>query len=300
MFTVDVTALHREVRALGAQFDAAINEATRAIYRTRLDLGTAGEERRDVAYGDHPRHRLDVYLPASASRGIVIFVHGGGFVGGDKNSDGVFYVNVGRWLARNSWTAVLPNYRLAPSSRWPAGTVDVSAVVRWVHANGAELAPQGTPVVVWGQSAGACHVAGWLFQANPPDAPARHVSGVMLMSGFYFAQAPLTGGPLAYFGEDAARYAERSPLAHAAAPGIPVWLGLAELDPPDIAQHTHTLVNALTQACGRAPEFRMFRGHNHVSTVQSLGSAQEDVAAEILRFLQTLEAPFPHPSEGTP
>ena len=297
---MDATVIQREVRALGAHFNAAINEATRAIYRDQINLGTAGEEWRDVAYGEHARHRLDLYRPASASRGIVIFVHGGGFVGGDKNSDGVFYVNVGRWLARSGWTAVVPNYRLAPSAPWPAGAQDVSEVVRWVRANASEIAAKQAPLVVWGQSAGACHVASWLFQSHPTEHATERVSAVMLMSGFYQAQAPIADGPRAYFGGNPALYADRSPLTHVTAPGIPVWLGLAELEPPEIAQHTYALASALTFACGNGPEFRMFRGHNHVSTVQGLGSAQEDVAAEILRFLQALEAPSHVTLEGTP
>ena len=41
-------------------------------------------------------------------------------------------------------------------------------------------------------------------------------------------------------------------------------------------------------ASGPRPAFHFFRGHNHVSTVQSLGSPQGDVGAELLRFLRTI------------
>ena len=52
-----------------------------------------------MAYGPHPRNILDVYKP---SRGrarpspVVIFVHGGAYVGGDKS----YYGNVTTWFAR--------------------------------------------------------------------------------------------------------------------------------------------------------------------------------------------------------
>ena len=284
-----VTAdIARQVRAFGARFDPETNAATRGVYRPHLDLATAGEERLDLAYGGHARHRLDVYRPQSISRGIVVFVHGGGFIGGDKNSDGVFYVNVGRWLARNGWTGVIPNYRLAPVDTWPAGARDLAAVMQWVRGRADDLAPHGAPVVVWGQSAGASHVASWLFDADARGGGMAEASAVMLMSGFYQAAAPLAGGPKAYFGDDESLYVQRSPLTHVAAVKMPLWLGVAALDPGAIAHHTYALARAITLANGRSPDFHFFRDHNHVSTVQSLGSPQTDAGVGVLRFLASV------------
>jgi hypothetical protein len=61
---------------------------------------------------------------------------------------------------------------------------------------------------------------------------------------------------------------------------------LAELDPAGLAEQTYALARAITLAQGQSPDFRFFRGHNHVSTVQSLGSPQQDVGDEILRFIR--------------
>lgn len=40
----------------------------------------------DLSYGPHPQQKMDVYLPAnrSAETPLIIFLHGGGFIGGDK------------------------------------------------------------------------------------------------------------------------------------------------------------------------------------------------------------------------
>lgn len=276
----------RQVRALGARFDPDVLAATRAIYRPHLDLGEVPVERADVAYGAHSRHRLDVYRPAGDPWAVVVFVHGGGFVAGDKNGDGVFYRNIGRWLARQGMVAVLPNYRLAPDHAWPAGAVDVQAVLEWVRSNRATLDAGDAPIAVLGQSAGASHVATWLFDDAARGEDAVGVDAVMLMSGLYSAEAPLPAGPRAYFGEDVALYAKRSPLTHVRSVQVPLWLAVAELDPGWIGQQTYALARAVTQADGRSPDFHYFRGHNHVSTVQSLGSPQPEVGTEILRFLR--------------
>jgi acetyl esterase/lipase len=276
----------RQVRALGAKFDPEVLAATRAIYRPHLDLSEAAAEEADMPYGSHSRHRLDVYRPAGDAQAIVVFVHGGGFVAGDKNGDGFFYRNVGRWLARLGFAAVMPNYRLAPDHPWPAGAMDVQAVLQWVAGHRATFGGAELPVVLWGQSAGASHVASWLFDDAARGGEAAHVDGVMLMSGFYSAEATLPAGPRAYFGEDTRLYAKRSPLTHVRPLAFPLWLAVAELDPGWIAQQTYALARALTQANGRSPGFHLFRGHNHVSTLHSLGSPQQDAGTEILGFLQ--------------
>jgi acetyl esterase/lipase len=280
--------LSRQVRALGARFDPEVAAATRAIYRPHLDLSPAGEERIDIAYGTHARQRLDVYLPAGRPRGSVVFVHGGGFVAGDKNSDGAFHPNVGRWLARNGYLGVLPNYRLAPGDPWPAGAADLQRVMSWVHENRGAFGAASVPTVAWGQSAGASHVASWLFDAAARGGAAAPVDAVLLMSGFYAPEAPLPPGPRAYFGEDASQYPQRAPITHVRETKLPLLLAVAELDPGWIAQHTYALARSLTLANGRSPAFHYFRGHNHVSAVQSLGSPQDDAAAEILRFLNAV------------
>lgn len=275
----------RQVRALGATMDPDVAAATRAIYRPHLDMTGQTDELADVAYGTHARHRLDVYRPSGECRAIIVFVHGGGFVAGDKNSDGVFYRNIGLWLARQGFAAVLPNYRLAPAASWPAGAVDVQAVLNWVHDNRPTFGSQRSPIVLWGQSAGASHVGSWLFDDAARGDDAAAVSAVMLMSGFYSVEAPLFAEARAYFGEDPSLYAGRSPISHVKPTAIPLWLGVAELDPGWIAQQTYAMARALTLAQGRSPDFHFFRGHNHVSTVQSLGSPQQDAGAEVVRFL---------------
>ncbi len=283
-------ALRVAVAKHGTRFDAEVAAATRDIYRDTLDLGAAAIERTDIVYGPHARHRVDLYSSAEP-RALVVFVHGGGFVAGDKNSDGTFYVNVGRWFARHGLAALLPNYRLAPADAWPAGAQDVGAVVAQADALMAGAGLPARPLFVLGQSAGASHVASWFFDAAARGAPARpDVAGLLLMSGFYQPQAPLPPGPRAYFGEDTSLYPVRAPISHVSDPGVPVWMSLAEFDPPWIAMQTYAMAAALTAASPKGPRFHWYAGHNHVSTVQSLGSPQTDAGDPMLRFIDEVLA----------
>jgi len=278
-----------ELLAMGPRFDPEVLRATRELYRPYVDLAPVVVEQQDLSYGLHDRHKLDVYHAPGRARAIVIFVHGGGFVAGDKRAEGGFYSNVGRWLARNDFTAVLPNYRLAPAHPWPAGAEDVGAVVEWSREYFTARDNAALPLVLWGQSAGANHVATWLFDPRQQGRERCHaLAAVMLMSGFYEAIAPLSPGPAAYFGADASTYADRSPLNHAGAVGVPLLLSLAELDPVWLAPQTYALARALTLAQGRSPCFHFFGGHNHVSTVHSIGTPHTSASDGVLKFLDSL------------
>ena len=120
---------------------------------------------RDVKYGAAERNLLDVFMPEanSAARPVLIFVHGGGFVRGDKAPPGSpFNDNVMVWAARSGMVGVNINYRLAPKDPWPAGSQDTAAAIAWVRAHIAEHGGDPDRVFIWGHSAGANHVADYI------------------------------------------------------------------------------------------------------------------------------------------
>ena len=78
---------------------------------------TAPKIARDLRYGDHERHRLDVHTAGDETNApVFVFVHGGGFIGGDKQVPGspLAYDFLGAWAVRNGWVGVTITYRLAP------------------------------------------------------------------------------------------------------------------------------------------------------------------------------------------
>jgi alpha-beta hydrolase superfamily lysophospholipase len=164
----------------------------------------------------------------------------------------------------------------------------VASALQWVERNRERFGGPEVPLLLWGQSAGASHVASWLFDDEARGGgTTAGLAGVMLMSGFYCVEDPLPAGPRAYFGDDPSLYAGRAPLSHVRAVSVPLWIGVAEFDPGWIAHQTYALAQALTKVNGRSPDFNFMRGHNHVSTVQSLGSVQQDLASMVLRFVQS-------------
>src|ERR1700676_664958 len=93
---------------------------------------------RDVKYGAADRNLLDVFMPQAASppRPVMIFVHGGAFVAGNRREPGTpFFDNIMLWAVRNGFVGVNMTYRLAPQAKWPAGAEDIGSAVQWVANN---------------------------------------------------------------------------------------------------------------------------------------------------------------------
>ena len=111
----------------------------------------------NISYGPDPWwHLLDIYRP-KASEGklpVIIDVHGGGWVYGDKN----LYSHYCMDLARRGFAVVNFNYRLAPRHRFPAGFEDMNAAVHFTLDHAEEYGLDTGNVFLVGDSAGA-HMA---------------------------------------------------------------------------------------------------------------------------------------------
>lgn len=289
-----VAVLREGVRRLGAKFDDQVLQATMALYSPWLRAASGGcEVSRNVAYGDDPRHAVDLYRPAGSDPPVLLFVPGGGFVAGAKNLDENFYANVGTYFAGQGYLTAVMNYRLAPQHPWPAGCDDVARALGWLSREARRFGGDPGRVFAIGQSAGATHLAGVLLGEAFGEEAAGVRAAVLMSGGVYDVKPPLRPGPLAYFGADVASYAQRSP-ARLARPGhVPLLLTVAEFDPPALARETLLLADRLTEVDGRCPPLLWNEGHNHVSTVFSLGTPQEDVGRALLSFLRSAEGAGP-------
>lgn len=292
--TSEIAEVRRKVAAFGATFTPDTLVATRAIYAPLVGKArTNVQVSKNVSYGSDPRHVLDVYKPAQAADRTLIYIPGGGFVGGSKDGDdgvGPFYGNVGNYLADHGVLTLIANYRLAPAHPWPAGAEDVASVVAWARANARQHGGNPDRIILWGQSAGSTHCASYIFDKQFHPASGIGLAAGILMSGPYKVEGDLAAGRLAYFGPDKSTYAARSPITHiATAPRIPLMLSVAEYDPGPLSAPTYELAQALTLRDGQSPHVAFFAGHNHVSTVMSLNTAQDDVGNVVREFVANVK-----------
>ena len=110
---------------------------------------------KDLAYATlSEAQKLDLYLPTTGTGPfpLVIMVHGGGFMFGDK-SDGGGLTGVDQLLAAGYAVASI-NYRLSGEATFPAQIYDVKAAVRFLRANAAQYNLNPEKFGAWGASAG--------------------------------------------------------------------------------------------------------------------------------------------------
>lgn len=277
--------LKKGLAEMGSHFNEEILQRTIALYDPHLEEAPSSQSvERDLPFGSHPRNVLDFY-PCERPSPMLLFVHGGGFVGGGKTINTKFYSNLGTYFTGRGIATALMNYRLAPEFVWPQAAVDIAKAVDWLKVNRA----QNQRIYIVGQSAGACHLATYLTSDDFHEHAAAHIAGAVLLSGFYDARGPMSPGARSYFGEDLIQCEQRSPILAAQRIKTPVLLTLAQYDPAGMAHQTLALASQLTQTLQTSPPLVWLKDHNHVSTVLSIGSPQDDVGELITQFIQEIE-----------
>jgi predicted esterase len=263
--------------------------ATAPIYAPRVvesEPYAGVNVQRDVKYGDNERHLLDVFTPQAASatpRPVFVFVHGGGFVRGDRRGAGSpFYDTLMLWAVRNGMIGVNITYRLAPKDLWPAGAQDVGRAVQWVNGQIAARGGDPSEVYLMGHSAGS-YVADERFHMVRGGG----VAGALMLSGIFnltpelMAEEPIK----LYFGSDSAAYGERSAQAGLLKTRIPLWVGYAELNPPAFVAQSEGLRDALCKV-GRCAASGRFDGHSHMSEIYSIHTDDKVVSDSMLAFVK--------------
>jgi acetyl esterase/lipase len=129
---------------------------------------------RDIQYAEaipgakSRRNLLDIYEPkeVGSKRPVLLQIHGGGWVIGDKEQQGLPLMN---HLAARGWVCVAPNYPLSPRSTWPDHLVACKQALAWIKANIEEYGGDPNFVCVTGESAGG-HLAAMVgLTPNDPE-----------------------------------------------------------------------------------------------------------------------------------
>lgn len=147
----------------------------------------------DVAYGNAPGEKLDVFAGAAKDAPVVVFIHGGYWRSLDK-SDHSF---VAPAFTAQGACVVVVNYDLCPAVTIPEITMQMVRALAWTYRN---IAPHGGKperITVVGHSAGG-HLAAMMlacvWKACAADLPADLVKNALSISGLYDLE-PLRHAP---------------------------------------------------------------------------------------------------------
>jgi arylformamidase len=157
--------------------------ATRRLHACLLDL----------AYGDEPAERLDIFPAREEPSPALIFIHGGYWRASDKSDFS--------WIApdfvRRGVTVALINYGLAPRTPMEDIVRQTLAAVAWIYRRADRYGIDRRRISLCGHSAGA-HLGAMamaaLWEVYAQDLPADLVKGVLGISGVYDLE-PLVHAP---------------------------------------------------------------------------------------------------------
>jgi len=229
--------------------------------RTAALAGKVGA-RRDLRYGDGPRHRLDFYPCGRPGAPTLVFIHGGYWQFSDKENYGC----VAAGPLAHGINVALPEYTLAPAIGIDGIVAEVRRALAWLRA---ELA---LSFVVAGHSAGG-HLA-----AMTMDAPG--VMGVLPISGLFDLEPIRLSYLNDKLGMDRDAAQRNSPLRHipAAAPPVTIAVGGNEL--PELRRQSAEYHEALAAAQFDA-RLIVLDGHDHFSLLEELASPEGKLTSAV-------------------
>lgn len=250
---------------------------------------------RDIAYGDHPRLKLDVYRPAPGvveRDAVILFLYGGSWSSGDKS----IYPFVGHALASRGFTTVIPDYRLYPEVQFPAFFEDAALAYAWVDRNLAKACTPARPIILAGHSAGA-HMAAllavdptYIARAAPDAAKPAALIGLAGPYNFYPTKWPSTKAAFASIKDqpDLPR-----PIAHVGTGAPPALLLYGLADDVVELKNLRVMTDALRVA-GNSVETAEYKGVGHIGILLALSRPlrwRAPVLDDVVKFASKIGSP---------
>lgn len=251
----------------------------------RADALTAGTRQElqhhlDIPYGEDPKQKLDLYLPpGEPGRPVFIFIHGGGFVEGDRSH----YGYVAAPLAAHGIITVVMSYRLSPA-HYPDQVHDVRAALGWVYRNISDFGGDPAQMFIGGHSAGAILSAfvsidrSWL---SSESLPVDLIKGYVPISGPYDLRKP--GGFVDNYLPDDSKRVEASPALNIRDVSSRAVVAVGSLEKPYL-ESSKSYVEAVRQKGGNA-ELLVLEGMAHDATALAAGDGNGALVAALLDLI---------------
>jgi acetyl esterase/lipase len=249
----------------------------------------AGPVSTDIAYGPDPRQKLDIYAAGRSGRSpTAVFVYGGSWNNGDRQA----YSFMGRALAANGITTVIPDYRLVPQVRYPEFIVDVASALRWAEENVGSYGGNPRHIVLVGHSAGAYNAVMVVLAPELRQAAGyrmRGLRGLVGLAGPYDFLPLDTRVTTAAFGQWP-KLSETQPINRPVAGSPPMFLGTGDADTTVYPRNTTALAAHLRLA-GRPVLERVYPGIGHAGILTSFAKPFRDRAPVLDDVVAFVKAP---------
>jgi len=251
------------------------NVPTDAGYRMIKDIPYTADDEADTYRLE--RCRLDVYYPEKDGFATLIWFHGGGLEGGNKE--------LLEGFRRQGFAVVSVNYRLFPRCKCPDYIDDAAMAVAWTFEHIADYGGDPDKIFVSGHSAGG-YLA--LMVALAKEYTARYGLDADRIAKTY----PVSGQTVTHYTIRKERglpdgipvIDDYAPITHAGRGGSPMVLICGDRDLEMLARYEENAhLQALLKHFGHDSVLYEMQGFDHVSV---LAPAVEYIAADIRRITQ--------------
>ncbi len=249
---------------------------------------------RDVGYGSDAAQKLDAYIPQGATGApIIVMVHGGAWMLGDKGNSGVVANKVKHWVPKG-YIVVSTNYRMGRPPNAVQQADDVARALAFVQERAAAWGGDAARVVLMGHSSGAHLVA--LLTSSPTlaaRAAARPWLGTVSLDSAALDVPAIMRSPHPrlydrVFGTDPARWNEASPLHQLVTRPVPLLL-VCSSRRSDSCAAAQRLAARARELGGRASVLPIDLAHGEING--DLGRSAEGYTASVDDFLRSLALP---------
>ncbi len=214
----------------------------------------------DIAYGPHMRNRMDLFRPEGASKGLVIFVHGGYWRAFDKS----YWSHLAAGSVARGWTVAVPSYTLVPEIE----IAGITQEIRVALEQAARAVPG--PVRLVGHSAGGHLVTRMLCRdVDLPGEIRGRIAHTVSISGVHDLRPLVRTAMNADFRLDEASAAAESPaLLHPVeGANVTVWVGNDER--PEFVRQSTLLANIWTGLGADTAQIKD-KGKHHFDVIDGL------------------------------
>ena len=254
---------------------------------------------RNLSYGTNSYQKLDGYVASQAGSRIVVIVHGGGWISGDKSD----IANIAQLFWNAGFAVANINYRLAPAATFPAQSSDLACAIAYVKQHAQTLNGDSSRVALWGHSAG-----GHLVTFHGVNAPLSRLQGCSSSAGLKVDKVVGVAGVydfdlctpfcLQYYvrpmvGDSARYWKAAQPVEYAAAPAAAKFLLVAGVQDTDVVWQDGRAFYDSLAGHGTTAAFVLFPGYDHFSILNT--SSTDPLSTIVIPFLKDQPLPVPSP-----
>ena len=263
----DWSAAYDNRAAVGQPFvETFLAEITAKAAAFREELTAANRARIDLAYGERPRQRYDLFLPENQPTALAVFIHGGYWRSFDKS----FWSHLAAGPLAKGAVVAIPSYTLCPEVR----IRDISdEMVRFL---GKITQDFPLPLHLIGHSAGG-HLASNVLDRLPVERLAKVVS----VSGLHDLRPLLHTAMNADLRLDVDEARAESPILREPVDGLDLtcWVGADEL--ASFRLQNHLLADAWG-ALGARTEAIEAANRNHFTVIEDLADPESVLVKSLL------------------